>query len=133
GRANALYAAGRKDEALDVLTQLTRSHGELLVVQAALGDMLRNEDRWAESEVAYNAAIGLLPDPEPRGAWVLYFSRGAMRERQGNYTESDLDFRKALTINPGQPEVLNYLGYSLLERRQNLDEALEMIRQAVAG
>lgn len=133
GRANALYSAGRKEAAIEVLKQLTRSHGKLLVVQVALGDMLRNEQRWAESEAAYSVAIGLLPDPPPRAAWLLYFSRGAMRERQNLHTGADLDFREALRINPGQPEVLNYLGYSLLERRQDLDEALAMIKQAVAG
>ena len=42
------------------------------------------------------------------------------------------DFRAALDINPGQPQVLNYLGYSMVEHEVNLDEALNMIERAVA-
>ncbi|WP_112311182.1 tetratricopeptide repeat protein [Pseudogemmobacter bohemicus] len=133
GRANALYAAGRKEAAIESLKSLTRTHGDMMVVQAALGDMLRREERWAEAKTTYDAAVKLLPEPAPRGAWVLYFSRGITAERQGLFPEADRDFRQALVINPGQPEVLNYLGYSLIERRQNLDEALALIEQAVAG
>ena len=38
----------------------------------------------------------------------------------------------ALELQPDQPQVLNYLGYSLVERREKLDEALAMIERAVA-
>ncbi|MEM9972515.1 MAG: tetratricopeptide repeat protein, partial [Pseudomonadota bacterium] len=46
---------------------------------------------------------------------------------------AEADFRRALELNPGQPQVLNFLGYSLVEQRRNLDEALGMIEQAVAS
>jgi Flp pilus assembly protein TadD len=40
--------------------------------------------------------------------------------------------KRALELFPNQPTVLNYLGYSWVDRGLNLDKALEMIRQAVA-
>ena len=131
GRAAALYAADRKEAAIEALRALTRSHGELVVVQAALGDTLRREERWAEATAAYDAAEALLPEKPNSGVWVLYFSRAITKERRGLYDEADLDFRRAMELNPRQPEVLNYLGYSLVERRKNLDEALELINKAV--
>jgi len=42
-----------------------------------------------------------------------------------------IDLRKALELIPEQPQVLNYLGYMLIERGQNLEEALDMIKLAV--
>jgi len=39
--------------------------------------------------------------------------------------------RAALDLAPDQPEVLNYLGYSLVEQGRKLDEALDMIETAV--
>ncbi|MCB5408920.1 tetratricopeptide repeat protein [Pseudogemmobacter sp. CC-YST710] len=132
GRAAALYAAGRKEAAIEALKALTRSHGDLIVVQAALGDTLRREERWAEAAAAYDAAAALLPEKPNSGVWVLYFSRAITKERRGLYEEADLDFRRAMELNPRQPEVLNYLGYSLIERGTNLDEALELINKAVA-
>jgi Flp pilus assembly protein TadD len=41
--------------------------------------------------------------------------------------------RRALELNPDQPQVLNYLGYSFVDRGVNLEEALGMIQRAVAG
>ena len=41
--------------------------------------------------------------------------------------------REALRLNPDQPQVLNYLGYSFVDRGENLDEALGMIERAVAA
>ena len=53
--------------------------------------------------------------------------RGISHERLKDWDRAERDFRKALELNPEQPQVLNYLGYSLVEKRQKLDEALAMI------
>ena len=63
--------------------------------------------------------------------WVLFFTRGICHEMTGDYIASEADFRQALVLNPEQPQVLNNLGYSLVEQRRNLDEALGMIERAV--
>ena len=39
--------------------------------------------------------------------------------------------RKSLELNPGEPIVLNYLGYSLIDRGKNYDEASGFIEEAV--
>ena len=58
---------------------------------------------------------------------------GISHERLKNWDNAEADFRRALDLNPDQPQVLNYLGYSLVERREKLDEALDMIERAVAA
>ncbi len=55
GRADTLTAAGKVDAALEVLTALTRSHGQLIEVQSALGDALRRQERFAEAIAPYTA------------------------------------------------------------------------------
>ncbi len=50
-----------------------------------------------------------------------------------NWPAAEADFEKALALRPDQPSVLNYLGYSYLERHEKLDEALGMIERAVAA
>jgi tetratricopeptide (TPR) repeat protein len=47
------------------------------------------------------------------------------------WDKAEADFRSALERNPDQPQVLNYLGYSMVEKGINLDEALSMIERAV--
>ena len=49
--------------------------------------------------------------------------------RTGQRAENDL--KKALELNPDQPLVLNYLGYSWVDKGVNLDEAFRMLRRAV--
>lgn len=132
GRADTLIAEGKTEAALEVLQALTRSHGQLVEVHSALADALRREERFADAIPVYTRAIDLIPEAEQRH-WTLFYSRGISNERAGNWTEAEADFRRALELNPEQPQVLNYLGYSFVDRGENLDEALEMIKRAVAA
>jgi Flp pilus assembly protein TadD len=133
GRADALFASGKSEAAIEVLQALARSHGQIILVQKSLGDMLRREDRFDEAVRAYDAAIAKAAENPSKQDWVLYYSRAICHERQKQWDKAEPDFRKALELNPDQPQVLNYLGYSYLEMNTNLDEALSMIERAVAG
>ena len=132
GRASALRAQGKSDAAIEALQTLARSHGDLLGVQFALADLLRSQDRFDEAEVAYSAAIELAKAAKSEN-WVLYFYRGICHEQSKDWAPAEADFRKALELNPTQPQVLNYLGYGLVDRGEKLDEALGMIEKAVAA
>jgi tetratricopeptide (TPR) repeat protein len=132
GRADAFLENDQPEAAVDVLRDLARDHPALPSVQAALGDALRRTDRCDEAVVAYSAALDLVDTTQSR-AWFLYYTRGICRETLKDFTGSEADFRQALVLNPDQPQVLNNLGYSLVEQRRNLDEALAMIERAVAA
>ena len=132
GRAGALRSMGRSDAAIEALQALSRSNGDIRRVHFALGDLLRSEDRFDEAEVAYTAAIDLAKAAKAED-WVLYFYRGICHEQSKDWAPAEADFRKALELNPTQPQVLNYLGYGLVDRGEKLDEALGMIQKAVAG
>ncbi len=132
GRAEAMRSAGDTDGAIAILTALSESRPEIPMVHVALGDMLRREERFAEATLAYDRAIALFPEEDP-SHWVVYFSRGITYEREDRWPEAEADFRKALELRPDQPQVLNYLGYSMVEMKVNLDEALAMIERAVAA
>ncbi|NJM81745.1 MAG: tetratricopeptide repeat protein [Tabrizicola sp.] len=132
GRAGALQADGKIDAALEALQTLARVQPQLIFVQSALGDLLRGEERFAEAIPAYDAAIALVAEVKPEH-WALFFSRGISHEQNKQWEEAEADFRKALELNPDQPQVLNYLGYGLVDRGEKLDEALGMIQRAVAA
>ncbi|KIN70737.1 TPR domain protein [Sulfitobacter noctilucae] len=132
GRADALRRSGKDDQAIEVLQQLARTHGDLAVVHSTLGDMLRGQDDYDAAIAAYDRAIERAPETAPV-RWVLHYSRGIANERAGNDIEMEADFRAALALNPEQPQVLNYLGYSMVEQNRNLEEALNMIERAVAA
>ncbi len=94
------------------------------------GNMLRGHERFAEAGDAYSKAIALIPTPGSVD-WSLFYFRGIAYERTKQWPKAEADFRKALELSPDQPLVLNYLGYSWVDKGLNLDEALKMIKKAV--
>ena len=132
GRSESLRQAGKTDAAIEVLTQLEKSHADLPVVHVSAGDLYRFLDQFENAVAAYDRALSLYADRESE-QWFVYYVRGICHERLGNWPEAEADFRAALDLNPEQPQVLNYLGYSLVEKKSKLDEALDMIERAVAA
>ncbi len=130
GHARALEAAGRADEAIGALRETAASHPRALDAQLALGDMLRRAERWAKAAEAFDAALGLIDQPAEQH-WALFYQRGIAYERSDQWEAAEDDFLRALELKPGQPLVLNYLGYSWVEQRKNIDKAKEMIEEAV--
>lgn len=133
GRAEALRRADKPDAAIEVLQALAKSHGTLPVVQSSLGDALRGQEDYAGAISAYDEALALYEDSDERNQWFIYYARGISHERLSDWPKAEADFRRALELNPDQPQVLNYLGYSLVEKQIKLDEALDMIERAVAA
>lgn len=132
GRAGALDSSGRTDAAIEVLTRLSQDMPQLSSAQTALADLLRQQERWEDAAAVYDAALAA-SDESSSGRWFLLYARGICYERMGNWELAEADFRAALALNPGQPQILNYLGYSLVEKQIKLPEALSMIEQAVAA
>lgn len=132
GRAEALRRAGKPDAAIEVLEQLARSYPDLPAIQTALGDLQRQQEDYAGAVAAYDRALELM-EPDAPSRWFLLYARGISHERLKHWPQAEADFRAALALNPDQPQVLNYLGYSLVEKQIKLDEALDMIERAVAA
>ncbi|MDX8346620.1 tetratricopeptide repeat protein [Cognatiyoonia sp. IB215446] len=132
GRAEALRSAGRDDAAIEVLEALTRTHPELPQVWATKGDTFRQTERYNQANDAYTKALDLYDD-ESAARWFVHYTRGITNHALNLWPAAEADFRAALELNPDHPQVLNYLGYSLVERGEKLDEALEMIETAAAA
>ncbi len=130
GRAEAMVQAGRTEAAIEALEQITRAAPDQQGGWVALGDTLRRENRFKEAAAAYDKAIALAGTPQPRD-WFVWYARAIAQERSDQWDKAEPGFRKALELSPDQPAVLNYLGYSYVEKGTNLDEALDMIQRAV--
>lgn len=132
GRADALFLAGRAEESLNLLRALAVQLPDNFDVQLALGNGLRRANDNVAAIAAYDGALALSPNIVP-AQWPIFYSRGIAHEQLGDFARAEADFRQALSLNPNQPSVLNYLGYSLVDRGEKLDEALDMIKRAVAA
>jgi tetratricopeptide (TPR) repeat protein len=122
---------GHLDEAsamLDALAQQDKTAHEPYV---AKGDLLRSRGRFKEAAAAYTQALERIREPQSYH-WGIYFARGASYERAGEWDLAEKDLRQALTLSPDQPEALNYLGYGMLTRDEDVDEAAKFIGRAYA-
>lgn len=130
-KASILNDAGRIDEAVATLDALLAENPDDVVAWWSKGDILRRAQRFKEARKAYDKAIALTATPGPEH-WTLFYARGITEERTGDWRAAEADFKKALELDPDQPAVLNYYGYSLLDRgdKPRFDEALTMIRKA---
>jgi tetratricopeptide (TPR) repeat protein len=132
GRAEALRRSAKPDAAIEVLEQLAADYPSLPQVYSALGDLQRQQENYALAVEAYDKSLEFTKQVG-RPQWFVLYARGISHERLKNWEQAEADFRAALDLNPDQPQVLNYLGYSMVEKNINLDEALEMIERAVAA
>ena len=130
GRSDTLLDAEQPEAAVEVLRGLSRSHPDIPRIKMSLGDVLRSEERYAEARDAYEEALAQIAEPQPNH-WFLLYAMAICSERLGDWDRAEKDFRRALELNPGQPLVLNYLGYSLVENGMKLEEAQDMIQRAV--
>jgi tetratricopeptide (TPR) repeat protein len=126
-----LETLGRTDEAIAQLKTMAAEQPTLIGAQVELGDILRNKKRYAEAVTAYDEAIKRAAAAGLPDRWSLFYDRGVALERAGQWPRAEADLSRALELKPEQPLVLNYLGYSWVDRGENLDRGLKMIEKAV--
>ncbi len=129
-RIDALARAERLEDAEKAARALTEAQPDLAQGWIALGDLLRQQEKFADAVAPYDKALDLLKDQE-RARWFPLYARGIALERSGQFDKAEADMREALRIHADSAPVLNYLGYSLVDRGIKLDEALKMIQRAV--
>jgi len=128
--ADNLDDLGRTDEAADLLRAMANEEPDSADPLIRLGDILRGHERFTEAAAVYDEAVGRIQTLE-KHHWSLLYARGITLERSGQWARAEKDFLKALEFEPDQPFVLNYLGYSWVDNKMNLDRATKMIRKAV--
>ena len=128
--AQLLDTLGKKKESADYLGRIVAEHPDDEDALLALGNAQRGDKKFADAVKTYDKALSVSKKPE-KVEWPLFYFRGIANERQNKWTEAVADFRHALALSPDQPLVLNYLGYSWVDRGDNLDEAFTMLHKAV--
>jgi tetratricopeptide (TPR) repeat protein len=129
--ATNLDAADRSDEAIKILKTVTTEDTKDLEAIMALGNIERGRKKFADCAQTYSLGIDALPPNNDKANSVYYYYRGICEERSKQWSKAEADMRKALELQPEQPHVLNYLGYSWIDQGINLDEGMKMIKRAV--
>ncbi len=129
--ADNIYDLGDTEGAIALLRRMADSRPERTDALIRLGNILRYKERFKEAAATYDEAVARIGTVD-RDHWSLLYSRGIALERSGRWEQAEADFLHALELEPEQPFVLNYLGYSWVEKGINLDRARSMLERAVA-
>ncbi len=127
--AGQLADTGHADEGIALAKAQLTSGADSRDTELALAQMYIRLKRWHEAAEQLDKAAALSTKPDDK--LYVYFLRGNLADRQKSYDEAEAWFRKALTLDPQNPTVLNYLGYMFAERGIHLPEAVNMVQRAV--
>lgn len=122
------YQSGGDSETALKLARAAAASGDTQA-RLTLADLLRANDQPAEAAEILTTLISQDKTPD----WRLYYGRATVYEKLGRWPEAEKDLMVALKAQPDDPELLNYLGYSWIDRGERLPEALAMVEKAVAA
>ncbi|CBI76727.1 Tetratricopeptide repeat protein [Bartonella clarridgeiae 73] len=128
--ALTLAENGNHDEAIKLLTLLEKKFPNDRHIFITLAAIYMQKNNFSEAIKILDQAIAQITDFQ-RDNWRLFYQRGIAFNYLKQWPKAETDFRKALTFFPDQPQVLNYLAYSLIDRDQKLEESLNMLKKAV--
>lgn len=129
--ADLLEDSKRTDEALAELSGLVKDHNDVESL-IRIGDIYRKQENFPKALETYNQAASRFGEKVPKEYWHLLYARGMSLERMGQWDKAESDLKMALSYQPDQPYVLNYLAYAWTDKGVNLQQALEMLKKASA-
>lgn len=121
---------GDKAKALEVARTAATAAPNDRDSHVALADLLRAGGQWSESVAVLDPIIARETE---KPDWRLLYLRAVALEQAKRWPEAERDLQAALKANPDEPELLNFLGYSWIDRNEHLAEALSMVQKAVSA
>jgi tetratricopeptide (TPR) repeat protein len=128
-RVSVLTAQGDDKAALTAARVLNDAPGADDEVARSYANLLMDADRPAEAAAVFATArdrMGAEAD------WRIWLQIGSAQDRAGKWPQAKAALERSLELGPSQAVVLNYYGYALTERGEDLDRAQSMLEKANA-
>ena len=128
--AQIYFNQEKDDKAIEVLEALNARVNSLLT-RESLGRARFFRENYAEALPFYNNIVDVMTDEEIKANVEPLRFRGIIFERLKRWPEAEADFKRVLEFAPDDVDTLNYLGYTWVDRGENLEEAFDMIERAL--
>ncbi len=128
-RIGALQAGSHKELAEQLIRRKLEKAPRDSRMLRWLARILRQRGDFKDAISYYDKAINEIKTPK-LSDWEIYFVRGVTHQEMGNWPAAEADMKKALEISPAEPDVLNHLGYSWIEKGEHILAAKKMIERA---
>jgi tetratricopeptide (TPR) repeat protein len=126
GHAAVLEAIGQPERAEQFLQARIRVSGNTELV-TALAQIFSRTNAHSEAVSVLTEALKAHPRDED-----LLYALGAVLERSGATPQALARMREVLEVNPQNAAALNFIGYTLADHGEQLDEAERLVRRALA-
>jgi tetratricopeptide (TPR) repeat protein len=128
--ATVLERMGRDPEAVGLLEAMAAERPDRSDALVELGDVHRTAERYEQATAAYGGALSRIGTLKDRH-WVILYARAMTYDKLKRWEDAERDLLRANELSPDQPFLLNYLGYSWIDRGVNLERGKAMIQRAV--
>ncbi|MFN3451388.1 MAG: tetratricopeptide repeat protein [Sphingorhabdus sp.] len=115
------------------LARLSYSQNNISAARATfLGQMLQQDARLPEAIAQYRSAMDLedFKRQAPKGRASFHVVLASALDENGNWDEAQKELQNAIKLDPSNASALNYLGYSMLERGDDVVQAESLVRRA---
>ncbi|MDD4556858.1 MAG: tetratricopeptide repeat protein [Alphaproteobacteria bacterium] len=112
-----------------ILKDLVRDNPNDYNALLGLADTYRMLKDYPQAIKYYNEAIHSLSEIN-NDSWTAFYALGVAYDQNGNWQEAEENLKKAIELSQNHYLVLNYLGYSWIERGKNVEEAFSMVVDA---
>ncbi len=116
----------QNEEAIKILREAIENEPQNAEFKYYLGTFYEDSEQFDKAEEFIRAAIELDED-NPR----YYFRLGVIYDKWDRKEDSMATMRKVIELDPKHANALNYLGYTYADLGTNLDEAEQLIKEAL--
>ena len=128
--ANVHFANEEDDKAIKVLENINAERPSF-ITREALGRARLIRENYTEALPIYEELVNSMSEEDLKANTQPLYFRGICYEREKQWSKAEADFQRVLAFEPDNADALNYLGYTWVDRGENLTEAFDMIRKAV--
>lgn len=121
------WEEGQQAEAAETLELALKEHPDSIEILTYLASFHEELDNYAEAEGYLLKGISI-NNENPK----LHFRIGVLYDKWGKEEASTASVKKALSLDPEDPNALNFLGYTYARQGIHLEDAERMIKKALA-
>jgi Flp pilus assembly protein TadD len=125
-----LGETAQTDDAVKLLRAQLTGNASDRDIYLNIAQIYERARRYKDAEQSARSAEAIAGSP--RDNEMVWFLLGAIYERQKMFDKAEVEFKKALDVDPKSPAVLNYYGYMLGDLGIRLEEAQSLVQRALA-
>ncbi|MDC9700937.1 MAG: tetratricopeptide repeat protein [Alphaproteobacteria bacterium] len=128
-RASSYKVLNQTGKMIYILQKMVKKDPDDIELIAKLGNVYLGRKQFAKAIEVYSSGIDQVSVPQKKH-WRLFYLRGIALDRSNEWAKAEKDLLESLKLYSNHPLVLNYLGYSWIEKGIYLGEAMKMITRS---